>query len=145
MENQKPSPYSSLISFSIKALIVMVITTTILNLIVPDFREVAHRLKKAAKDEKTRILLTSFIQNPAALYQAAEIDEKNGRVKDAISQMELAIGLLQMHNADPKFIGRYEDRLAEMIKNSKSSPATSKPTIDEEAGQAKPIKRWERN
>jgi len=42
----------------------------------------------------------SFIQNPAVLYRASEFDEKAGKLNDAVLEMEMAIGLLEMHNAN---------------------------------------------
>jgi|CXWL01.1.fsa_nt_gi hypothetical protein len=67
--------------------------------------------------EKNRVLLLSFIQNPAALDKLSMLDEKDGNFENAIAELELAIGLLEMHGADQKVIGRYETKLKEL--NSK--------------------------
>jgi hypothetical protein len=43
---------------------------------------------------------------------ASEIWESEKRIDFAMREMRLAIGLLEMHNADPSVIKRYKDRLA---------------------------------
>jgi len=55
--------------------------------------------------------LLSFINNPASLYRASEIDEKDGNLPSAIMEMETAIGLLELHSANPQVINRYATRL----------------------------------
>lgn len=59
-----------------------------------------------------RIFILSFVQNPEGLYMASEIWESEKRYDFAIREMRLAIGLLEMHNADAAVIKRYKDRLA---------------------------------
>lgn len=145
MEITKQNNYFNLIPFIIKAAVILMIAIALSNLIIPDFSEIKYQIKKATKDEKTRILLTSFIQNPAALYLAAEIDEKNNRVASAIMEMELAIGLLQIHNANPTLIEKYEKRLAEMRNISESPAVSQKPKIIKEPGKTRPINDKERN
>lgn len=59
-----------------------------------------------------QIYLLSFVQNPEGLYMASEIWEGEKRYDFAIREMRLAIGLLEMHNADAAVLKRYRDRLA---------------------------------
>ncbi|WP_294769608.1 hypothetical protein [uncultured Rhodoferax sp.] len=59
-----------------------------------------------------QIYLLSFIHNPEGLYMASEIWEGEKRYDFAIREMRLAIGLLEMHNADAAVLKRYRDRLA---------------------------------
>lgn len=58
-----------------------------------------------------RIFVLSFVQNPEGLFMASEIWESEKRYDFAIREMRLAIGLLEMHNADPTVIKRYKERL----------------------------------
>lgn len=58
-----------------------------------------------------QIYLLSFVQNPEGLYMASEIWEGEKRYDFAIREMRLAIGLLEMHNADAAVLKRYRDRL----------------------------------
>jgi len=97
--------------FSIKAAIAFFLFTIAVSTFMPDPRDLAASIRKAAKDEKTRILLLSFINNPASLYRASEIDEKDGNLPSAIMEMETAIGLLELHSANPQVINRYATRL----------------------------------
>lgn len=59
-----------------------------------------------------RIFVLSFVQNPEGLYMASEIWESEKRYDFAIREMRLAIGLLEMHNADQAVIKRYKNRLS---------------------------------
>ncbi len=111
--------------FAIKAAIVFLLFTLTVSILMPDLGALASSIKrdvkKAAKDEKTRTVLLSFIENPAALYRVSEIEEKDGKLKNAVMQMELAIGLLEMHNTNQPVINRYTTRLnslKEQLKNS---------------------------
>jgi hypothetical protein len=63
-----------------------------------------------------RIFILSFVQNPEGLYMASEIWEGEKRYDFAIREMRLAIGLLEMHNADAAVIKRYRDRLNALSK-----------------------------
>lgn len=62
-----------------------------------------------------QIYLLSFVSNPEGLYMASEILESEKRYDMAIREMRMAIGLLEMHNANPAVIKRYRDRL-DMLK-----------------------------
>jgi hypothetical protein len=62
--------------------------------------------------EINRIFVLSFVQNPEGLFMASEIWESEKRYDFAIREMRLAIGLLEMHNADASVLKRYRDRLS---------------------------------
>lgn len=62
-----------------------------------------------------QIFLLSFVQNPEGLYMASEIWEGEKRYDFAIREMRMAIGLLELHNADATVLKRYRDRL-EMLR-----------------------------
>lgn len=133
--------------FAIRALIIFILVIAALNLLLPDFSALAYSVKKAAKDEKTRTLLLSFIENPAALYRAAEIDEKNGKLASAAMEMELAIGLLEMHNTSPSVIKRYTTKLDQInaqLKLQSTAPANTSSAHQSTSGtfNGKPLKRW---
>ena len=51
----------------------------------------------------------------------SETDESKGNLPNAIRDMEVAIGLLEMHGANNQTIKRYSDRLA-MLKAKKTTP-----------------------
>ena len=73
--------------------------------------------------EKNRVILLSFIQNPAALDKLSTLDEKDGNLENAVAELELAIGLLEMHGARQEVIGRYKAKLREL--NGKMRTASS--------------------
>lgn len=149
MQSNSTSLVSQLIPFSIKAAIAFILFIVAAVILMPDFTALKYSIKKAAKDEKTRVVLMSFIQNPAALYRASEIDEKAGKFNSAILDMEMAIGLLEMHNASPAVIKRYEARLSDLNKEFKASAPPTIPVPPAALGRAenlqfngRPVKRW---
>jgi hypothetical protein len=137
------SPVSHLVLFSIKATIAFILFIIAAAVLMPDFSALSYSIKKEAKKEKTRVALMSFIQNPAALYRASEIDEKDGKLNDAAMEMQMAIGLLEMHNANQLVIKRYSTRLnhlnsqLETASERAPSPQPSKGTYNEKA-----VKHW---
>jgi hypothetical protein len=76
----------------------------------------------AVKDERNKLYALNFVQNPAALYKASEIEERNGKLSNAIRNMELAIGLMEMNGADKQVIKRYNDRLDKLNIADKKLP-----------------------
>lgn len=76
--------------------------------------------------EKNRVLLLSFIQNPAALDKLSMLDEKDGNLENAITELELAIGLLEMHGARQEVIDRYEVKLRVLNSKMRVAARTAK-------------------
>jgi hypothetical protein len=143
MQSNLTSPVSQLVIFSLKAAIISILFTVAAVILMPDFSALKYSIKKAAKVEKTRVSLMSFIQNPAALYRASEIDEKAGKFNDAVMEMQLAIGLLEMHNANQLVIKRYTTRLDHLNSQFKTASEQS-PSPEPATGtfNGMPVKRW---
>lgn len=143
MQSNPTSLASQLVPFSIKAAIAFILFVVATPILMPDISALKYSIKKAAKDEKTRIVLMSFIQNPAALYRASEIDEKAGKFNNAVMEMQLAIGLLEMHSANQLVIKRYTTRLDHLNSQLKNANEQS-PGLEHAAGifNGKPVKRW---
>jgi hypothetical protein len=68
-------------------------------------------VSKLVKNERVRLYALGLIQNPAALYKASEVAEREGSMDVATRDMQLAIGLLELHNADKQVLKRYINRL----------------------------------
>jgi hypothetical protein len=101
-------------NFGIKtAIIALGIIVTVIVL-APDLGAVSDSINRALSKEKNKVLLMSFIQNPGSLYRAAAIDERDGKLDNAIMEMEAAIGLLEMHGADTKVVHRYYAKLSDL-------------------------------
>lgn len=103
--------------FTAKVIVFLVLIGIFSVVMLPDLdevnyyvNEVKHSLTKIFKEEKTKVLMLSFIQNPEALYKLSEIEERKGSIRSAIRDVELAIGLLEMHGADKQVVKRYSDR-----------------------------------
>jgi hypothetical protein len=93
--------------FSFKCILLIGIFIFSLKLFVPDLITIksntANYLSNLRLDlltERRQLYLLSFIQNPAVLYKTSEIAEKDGEIGIAIRDMELAIGLLELHRVD---------------------------------------------
>lgn len=108
--------------FASKAVIIALVLGLFSELLLPDSAEIKADLaqqKAAIKDrlvrtfgnEGAKLYILSFVQNPAALQKTSELAERNGQLESAMRNMELAIGLLEMHNADKQVIKRYNERL----------------------------------
>jgi len=93
-------------SFVTKVIVVVVAIGALTSYLTPNTDGLA-RFDTAIN----RIFILSFVQNPEGLLMASEIWESEKRYDFAIREMRLAIGLLEMHNADPAVIKRYKDRL----------------------------------
>jgi len=106
--------------FAVKTVIVLVIILVLANFLLPDFSQLKH-----LETPKAKLVLLSFIQNPQALLKISEIEEAEGKIDNSIREIELAIGLLEMHGADKQAIQKYSDRVNELKakKNSMASPA----------------------
>ena len=74
------------------------------------------------KNERTKLYILSLVQNPAVLFKTSEIAEREGALDSAIRDIELAIGLLELHGADKQVIKRYNARL-DMLKVAITKPS----------------------
>ncbi len=118
--------FEPLVTFTLKIAITLMLLGFFLLFALPDFSEIKAGIKKNFSDERAKLYVLSFVQNPAALYKTAEIEMRNGKVDSATRDMELAIGLLEMHGADKQVIKRYSDRLEELRAARRKSAAEKK-------------------
>lgn len=93
-------------SFVTKVVVVVAAILIVVSFLTPNFDKL-----KRLDTPVNKIFLLSFVSNPEGLYMASEIWEEQKKYDNAIREMRLAIGLLEMNNADPKVIKRYRDRL----------------------------------
>lgn len=121
---------------AIKTIVILVIVGVFLDFVLPDFSRMKMEVNtgltrfkaqvdKNLKDERTKLYVLSFVQNPAALQKTSEIAEREGKIESAIRDMELAIGLLEMNNADKAVIKRYYDRVAKLKADPRFKPAAA--------------------
>lgn len=103
MANEENKPTS----FVTKAVVSAVAVIAVISFLTPD----TDKLKRF-DTPVNQIFLLSFVRNPEGLWMASEIWEQEKRYDFAVREMRMAIGLLEMHNADAKVIQRYRDRLA---------------------------------
>ena len=125
MEGKESGMRSSIWPFVAKTAAVFALTVVFLDFVLADFREVKRVLENNFKTEQAKLYILSFVQNPAALYKTSEIKEKEGKLERATLEMELAIGLLEMHNADKQVINRYYARLEKLQAEVKAKTASS--------------------
>lgn len=109
-------------AFVIKFGLALAMIGVFISMLLPDMEDLKRSFGQAMEREKNQIFLTSLVSNPVALYKFSEIDEKNGKMNKAIHDIEMAIGLLEMHGAHASVIERYQERLQQLrsrIKNDK--------------------------
>lgn len=100
-------------SFVTKVVVVAIAVAAVLSFLTPNL----DRLQRF-DTPINKLYLLSFVGNPEALYMASEHWEEKNKYDNAIREMRLAIGLLEMHNADAKVLQRYRDRLAALQKKN---------------------------
>jgi uncharacterized membrane protein YkgB len=93
-------------SFVTKIIIVTIAIIAIVSFLLPDTGQL-----KNLDTPLNKIYALSFIQNPEALYMASEHWESQKKYDNAIRDMRLAVGLLEMNHADNSVISRYRNRL----------------------------------
>lgn len=96
-------------SFFTKVIVVTVAIGALISFMTPNTDSL-----KRFDTPVNQLFLLSFVQNPEGLYMVSEIWENEKRYDFAIREMRLAIGLLEMHNADAAVVKRYKDRLASL-------------------------------
>jgi hypothetical protein len=119
--------------FVAKAIVVTILLALFLDAFIPDFSQIRDdfsqqkaalkvKVADAMKEERTKLYILSFVQNPAALYKTSELAEREGKLDNAIRDMEMAIGLLEMHGGDKAAIKRYGDRLEKLKAGVRKRP-----------------------
>lgn len=84
-----------------------------------------EKVRKATRDEKTRVRLTGLLtHNPAVHLRVAAIEEAKGNLEAAIEEIELALGLLELHAADRATQEKYRSRLQELKRKQAAQPGS---------------------
>lgn len=94
-------------SFVTKVVVVVIAIAGLVTYLTPNW----DRLQRF-DTPINKVYLLSFVGNPEALWIASEHWEEQKKYDNAIREMRLAIGLLELHNADSKVLQRYRDRLS---------------------------------
>lgn len=122
---QKDEPGSKYVAFAIKVIIVAIvvsvaivnITESIVTTVIEsvDLQPIKTTLRGVTNDERVKIRLKGLLTtNPAVHYRVSQIEEQNGNLANAIDEMELAVGLLDLHSTDRAAKDRYLARLREL-------------------------------
>ena len=128
MPEISPNSNKTFLSFTIKLSIGLLLILTFFNILLPDFSDIYTFIASKNKiinekinEKQNQLYLLGLIQNPAALYRSSEVHESSGRLDKAIRDMDLAIGLLELHGASHTVIERYAKRLNALnkLKDSK--------------------------
>jgi hypothetical protein len=108
---------NSVLAFAIKVLVFFVVLVMALEILLPSVEDMNESVRKVLPD-RNKLYLLGLVQNPAALYMTSEIAEKQGFPDSAKRDMELAVGLLELHTADKQVLKRYNDRLAALKRST---------------------------
>ena len=119
--NRHNAFFDEIVSFSVKAAILVFLISLGLKWVTPGFREAlgekAGKLARELARDETRIILTGFfVSNPAVHWKISEFREKQFDYKRAQEEMELALGLFELHRGEPEARLRYIRRLEELKK-----------------------------
>ena len=119
--NRHNTFFDQIVRFSVKAVILVFLISLGLKWVTPGFREALSEktgklARELAKDE-TRIILTGFfVSNPAVHWKISEFRERQFDYKRAQEEMELALGLFELHRGEPEARLRYIRRLEDLKK-----------------------------
>jgi hypothetical protein len=113
--NEQSAPSSGLVPFALRAMIIAIAIAGAISALLPDIRPSIESLKRALREESVRVRLTGLLtNNPAVHWRMSQIEEGKGNLATAIIEIELAIGLLELHSANKAVVDRYSNRLKEL-------------------------------
>jgi hypothetical protein len=101
--------------FFVKSLIVVAMIFGGMYFLIPD-----AKVFEGLETDQNKYIALTLIQNPRILWKMSETDESKGNLPNAIRDMEVAIGLLEMHGARLEVLQTYQNRL-QALENKKTS------------------------
>jgi hypothetical protein len=101
--------------FFVKSLIVVAMIFGGIYFLIPD-----ARVFKGLETDQNKYIALTLIQNPRILWKMSETDQSKGNLPNAIRDMEVAIGLLEMHGARLEVLQIYQNRL-QALENKKAN------------------------
>lgn len=101
--------------FFVKSLIVVAMIFGGMYFLIPD-----AKVFKGLETDQNKYIALTLIQNPRILWKMSETDESKGNLQNAIRDMEVAIGLLEMHGARLEVLQTYQNRL-QALENKKTN------------------------
>ena len=101
--------------FFVKSLIVVAMIFGGIYFLIPD-----AKVFKGLETDQNKYIALTLIQNPRILWKMSETDESKGNLPNAIRDMEVAIGLLEMHGARLEVLQIYQNRL-QALENKKNN------------------------
>ena len=101
--------------FFVKSLIVVAMIFGGIYFLIPD-----ARVFKGLETDQNKYIALTLIQNPRILWKMSETDESKGNLPNAIRDMEVVIGLLEMHGARLEVLQIYQNRL-QALENKKAN------------------------
>jgi hypothetical protein len=101
--------------FFVKSLIVVAMIFGGMYFLIPD-----AKVFKGLETDQNKYIALTLIQNPRILWKMSETDESKGNLPNAIRDMEVAIGLLEMHGARLEVLQTYQNRL-QALENKKTN------------------------
>lgn len=116
------------ISLGVVFIVDSVVDTVMSAFATVDTGSLTSRLQNVLREEKTRLRIKGLItKNPAVHYRVSLVQESEGNLPPAIEEMELAIGLLDLHSTDKSAKERYASRLQELKRKLAALPQKPAP------------------
>ena len=114
-QEPRGSVTDGLLGFTVRAIVVAVVLVGGLAALMPDLRAVADGIKREVRQEHTRLRLMGLLTtNPQVHMRVSYIKENSGDIRGAIDEIDLAIGLLELHSSDKAAKDRYRKRLEDL-------------------------------
>ena len=94
---------------------------------LPNLHDIVVSVQNEVRKDQNKLRLTGlFTTNPAVHMKVSYLREEAGDIKGAMMEIELAIGLLELHSAERAVRSRYEARLEE-LRRKLPAPAPAVP------------------
>ncbi len=94
----------NLILFTLKILILYLLFIFLISPNIP----------KIPESKRNKLIAISFVHNPYVLFKLSELEEDKGHLDNAIQYSEAALALMEMNNANEKYIYKYKLRLVQL-------------------------------
>ena len=105
---------SGLIQFIIKLVLIWLLFSLMLTQVSNMISKSLNATKNDSTDKKVLVYAKGLINNPEVFFQTSILHEKSNKLDNAIADMELALGLLEMQKTSVNYQEKFKKRLQEL-------------------------------
>jgi len=103
-----------LIQFIIKLVLIWLLFSLMVVQVSNMISKSLSSTKNDSTDKKVLVYAKGLINNPEVFFQTSILHEKSNKLENAIADMELALGLLEMQKTSVNYQEKFKKRLQEL-------------------------------